>query len=255
MKLSIMSDLHLEFDRGDLFVPEYYGEDVLILAGDIQMGLVHTHWFAELLNQRDVIYILGNHEFYRQNFDTMYREVWDWVQSVNKLAKSRGYEHELTFLDDDCIYYKDVLFIGSTLWTDFDSGNELVMNHAPKYMSDYQVITKGKYNCDITPEQILKEHRASRNFIESELTYKGKKVVITHHLPSEKSIDLKYIHEKIGNHYFFSHLDSLVEKADLWIHGHTHCSHDYKIGDCRVICNPRGYRDENVNFKLVLVEI
>ena len=27
----------------------------------------------------------------------------------------------------------------------------------------------------------------------------------------------------------------------LWVHGHTHDSFDYQIGNCRVVCNPRGY--------------
>jgi hypothetical protein len=33
-----------------------------------------------------------------------------------------------------------------------------------------------------------------------------------------------------------------------WIHGHTHTHFDYKIGECRVICNPRGYPNENTGF-------
>lgn len=40
---------------------------------------------------------------------------------------------------------------------------------------------------------------------------------------------------------FASHLDRLVAKADLWVHGHTHDSFDYEINKCRVVCNPRGY--------------
>ena len=39
-------------------------------------------------------------------------------------------------------------------------------------------------------------------------------------------------------------LDDLVSKADLWIHGHVHESYDYDIGNCRVVCNPRGYTDD-----------
>ena len=27
----------------------------------------------------------------------------------------------------------------------------------------------------------------------------------------------------------------------LWTHGHTHHTFDYMIGNCRVVCNPRGY--------------
>ena len=27
----------------------------------------------------------------------------------------------------------------------------------------------------------------------------------------------------------------------LWVHGHTHNSFDYQVGNCRVVCNPRVY--------------
>ena len=42
----------------------------------------------------------------------------------------------------------------------------------------------------------------------------------------------------------------MVEGPRLWIHGHTHGSKDYMLGDTRVICNPGGYphRWENPNF-------
>jgi hypothetical protein len=30
-------------------------------------------------------------------------------------------------------------------------------------------------------------------------------------------------------------------------HGHTHSSFRYKIGECRVVCNPRGYFPMEIN--------
>lgn len=41
-------------------------------------------------------------------------------------------------------------------------------------------------------------------------------------------------------------LESLITRADLWLHGHTHESFDYTLGggkgrNTRVLCNPRGY--------------
>jgi len=52
---------------------------------------------------------------------------------------------------------------------------------------------------------------------------------------------------------FASRLDDLVAQSDIWIHGNMHDSFDYRIGKCRVICNPCGYMrrggmPENVNF-------
>lgn len=45
---------------------------------------------------------------------------------------------------------------------------------------------------------------------------------------------------------YASHLDDMIieYKPDYWIHGHIHTSVDYKVGGCRIICNPRGYPDK-----------
>lgn len=40
----------------------------------------------------------------------------------------------------------------------------------------------------------------------------------------------------------------LERKPDLWIHGHVHQTADYRIGQTRVICNPRGHADERSGF-------
>lgn len=40
---------------------------------------------------------------------------------------------------------------------------------------------------------------------------------------------------------YASNLDEVVSKADLWVRGHVHESFDYRIGPCRVVCNPLGY--------------
>ncbi|MCZ8101045.1 MAG: metallophosphoesterase, partial [Burkholderiales bacterium] len=68
----------------------------------------------------------------------------------------------------------------------------------------------------------------------------GRRVVVTHHLPSWHSVSPAYVAAP-SNPAFASDLDALVPRADLWIHGHTHSSHDYLLGGCRVVCNPRGY--------------
>ena len=62
----IMSDLHLEFQDGreHEFTVPYDGEDALILAGDVQCGMVLEDWFCDLLEHRPVFYIMGNHEYY-----------------------------------------------------------------------------------------------------------------------------------------------------------------------------------------------
>ena len=36
---------------------------------------------------------------------------------------------------------------------------------------------------------------------------------------------------------------------DLWVHGHTHNSLDYALGRTRVVVNPCGYKDVEVNLQ------
>ena len=63
---------------------------------------------------------------------------------------------------------------------------------------------------------------------------------MTHHAPHRSSIHENYKASPI-NPAFASHLPELVEQADLWVHGHVHNSFDYRVGRCRVVCNPAGY--------------
>jgi predicted phosphodiesterase len=59
--------------------------------------------------------------------------------------------------------------------------------------------------------------------------------------PSMQSVADEYKQQPSSAAYA-SRLDSLVEQADLWVHGHMHEPFDYRIGKCRVVCNPCGYR-------------
>jgi Icc-related predicted phosphoesterase len=93
-----------------------------------------------------------------------------------------------------------------------------------------------------TPEDALREHERSRTWLERELArpYKGKTVVVTHHGPHPLSVHPRYVGDLL-NAAFVSNLDHLLEKADLWLHGHVHDSFDYRVGRCRVVANPLGY--------------
>lgn len=79
-------------------------------------------------------------------------------------------------------------------------------------------------------------------------------VVITHHLPSFKSVAARYKNSAL-NPCFASQTDDLVMQLQpaLWIHGHTHASVSYILGKTRVLCNPRGYGAENASFNPMMV--
>jgi Icc-related predicted phosphoesterase len=88
---------------------------------------------------------------------------------------------------------------------------------------------------------------ASRAWIERELGIRldGPSIVVTHRLPSAKSVAKRYESDP-RNAAFASSFEDLIEKYQpaLWIHGHTHEPSYYELFGTRVICNPRGYPRE-----------
>jgi len=62
MKLHILNDLHIEFED---FAPADIDADVVVLAGDIGVGTEGLRWADDRFPDKPVIYVPGNHEFYR----------------------------------------------------------------------------------------------------------------------------------------------------------------------------------------------
>lgn len=250
MRIRILSDLHLELSP---WQPPKVEANVTVLAGDIHS---HTHaldWIDQNIAGQ-VIYVPGNHEFYGAELHGIRAEL---------KRRAGGHVH---VLDNDCIEIEGVRFIGSTLWTDyalFGKGDEMAfaMNQAKHFLMDHQLIRCAPQD-HFSTSQALDLHRESVAWLAGELAnpHEGKTVVVTHHLPSRQSVAERFMAQPLSA-AFASNLNHLVEKADVWIHGHTHDNFDYRLGKCRVVCNPRGYvferyertETENNAFKPELV--
>lgn len=247
MKLHILSDLHNEISPYSPHLRSY-DADLIILAGDIGANVDGILWARKTWPDQAIIYIAGNHEFYRG----IRLEILD---GLRKTAK----ESNVIFLENDTVVFDGVRFIGCTLWTDFElfgaDTKQKNMLHAPYGLLDYKMIFETDKKTNFTPVKSLDLNAQSVFFLKEELnkSFDGETVVVTHHLPSIKSISAKYIDDPLSAG-FASNLDHLLGKSELWIHGHTHDSFDYRSKGTRVICNPRGYSTyrrpvENFNFK------
>lgn len=131
---------------------------------------------------------------------------------------------------------------------------------AQQGISDYRVIWDhdGDIIKKLTPAKTKEWFHQSIEYIESALAMPCDvtTVVITHFLPSEQSVPERFKGSKL-NPYFASNFDSFIlshPEINYWLHGHTHDSCDYRIGEARtrVLCNPAGYPRgewrENPNF-------
>ena len=236
MKLHILNDLHIEFED---FVPLATDTDVVILAGDIGVGLEGLQWAETRFPDRPVIYVPGNHEFYHHD-----------IALIDEL-KAQTPEH-IHVLNDDQVIIGGVRFLGSILWTDFalfgETDKVFAMQQARQLVTDFSFI-RNHGQC-YTPEDSVQLHTASRDWLAVMLAepFAGKTVVVTHHAPSPRSVHSRYASNLLSP-AFASNLEHLMDggRAALWIHGHMHDSFDYEVYGTRVICNPRGYSPEALN--------
>ena len=230
LRIRYMSDIHLEFSD---YAPMTVETDVIVLAGDIGTGKEGLNWASRTFAGTKVIYVPGNHEFYKGDYPSL-------IVELAEHAKRLG----IYFLNNQEIVIEGVRFLGSTLWTDFllQGSPTPAIRFAAQRMNDYKLIRYG--NRDLCPHDTRTLHRESRDFLEASLNtaFSGKTVVISHHAPSGRSLTENRANSKSAPAYA-SQLDDLAELPDLWIHGHTHQRQDYQIGRCRVVCNPRGYHD------------
>jgi predicted phosphohydrolase len=104
MKLHIVSYLHTEFVD---FTPLATDTDVVVLAGDIGIGLAGIEWAAGNVPDKPVVYIPGNHEYYHHDIS---------LTDDLRAAAPNG----VHVLNDDALELGGVRFLGCTLWTDFN---------------------------------------------------------------------------------------------------------------------------------------
>src|SRR5690606_31300267 len=164
--------------------------------------------------------------------------------------------HGIRLLDQQAVVIDGVRFLGATLWTDFElfgiELREMAMERTAEFMRDFQVIRNGD-GSRFTPQDAAALFRAQYDWLDTQLDtpHAGPTVVITHHAPNMRSVHPRFA-ESILSAGFVSECASLLGRADLWIHGHTHDSFDYTVYGARVLCNPRGYCRDGFNGNPVL---
>lgn len=250
MKIRILSDLHNEFT---VFEPAESDVDVIVLGGDIDQGNAGMLWARDAWPNLEIVYVAGNHEYY--NLD--YAET---LALLRQTANNQG----IHFLENNQAVIDGVRFLGTTLWTDFeffgDGYKAEAMSEGQRLLNDFRLIRFGKQGA-FTPTQSVGLHRNALSWLQARLdeSFGGPTVVVTHHLPSERSVTDRYKMSPLTA-CFASNLDDMFGKMNLWIHGHTHDSFDYVANGTRVVCNPRGYVTgrgaENADFDPVkIVEV
>lgn len=228
MQIDVISDIHLTHfrDHGADFVASWIPQgEILVLAGDVgeyhwwQMGLDKLRTLCE--NYQHTLFVPGNHDYYGTSLsegDARFEEV---------AGKIEGFH----FLNRQILRIDGVSFAGTTLWFRDTEDNR---RHS-RYLNDFRLIR------GFVPA-VYQRNQEDRDFLRG----LGKTdVVITHHMPTQLSVHKKYADDPL-NLFFVCEMDDVILdlQPKLWIHGHTHVPFDYKLGETRILCNPKGYPRE-----------
>jgi len=157
-----------------------------------------------------------------------------------------------------------VRFVGTVRWSDYDLQGEAERERALR-ASGYFMRLMGatRDGRPFEAEAMREESLSSRAWLEAELAEPAagrwdKTVVITHFAPSALSADPRYGAAQPASASFCNADDDLLPAADLWLHGHLHCRHDYRVGTTRIVSNARGHarKGEAAGFDgLRLIEV
>jgi predicted phosphodiesterase len=236
MKIHLLSDLHTEFAP---FQPPATDADVVVLAGDVGVGTRAVGAIREWFPDRPVVYVAGNHEFYREAIPRL---------SEKLAAATEG--SGIHYLENRAVVIGGARFLGCTLWTDFDVFGERArcMAEAQATMNDFRLIRIFPEYRAFRPMDARAIHERSLRWLAAALDepFAGPTVIVTHHAPSLRSCNPAYRDHPVTAAYV-SDLEWMLDgRAALWVHGHTHLCVDYEIGGTRVVANQRGYPHDGV---------
>lgn len=274
MKVRVISDLHL--DLNDRWPISYDRNDGVftVMCGDLSGNpSITKKWISKNIGRG--VFVSGNHLVYNHENRTI-------GQLREEMAKGHGPRANVTYLDcmtksGVCSKMVDgVLFVGSCLYTDFKlpcgyrvDGDIVARNMriSEWSMNDYKwgrVEDPEHGNMRrLSPSDCLAAFNRSLAAISEASIEAAKKdpgisvFVVTHYCPSPKCISDEYVDSDLNASYASDLEDFIRNHPNIrcWACGHVHTQKNFKIGDCLVVMNPRGYlfRAEDAKFHRNLI--
>ena len=231
--ISLESDLHIEMGTN---IGYNKPSDVHVCAGDI--GLLNNldqlkRYFDGAKEHTDrVIWVLGNHEFYNSDYP-------EALDIANEFATKEGIHLLDEALGTENLVIDGVTFWGSTLWTDLNNADWVVMQKIGHGMNDFHIIgnsAKGE-GAGFTAHDSIEINKRTREKINWDAD-----VIITHHHPLYRKHN-RFPLSDITYGFCNTGLDQQIldSKAKLWLFGHTHDSSYEDMNGTRVVSNQQGY--------------
>ena len=229
MRLAVLSDTH---GRPYAEVRPTQPADVLVLAGDVGSVFERGEPVAAFVAAacRDfgtVVYVPGNHEFYGGSLE----------EGGARLRALAAQHPNLHVLQRGCLLQDGVCFLGAVLWTGtgdegYEAGcNDFVCIDGLRGVRDTQRLHREDL-CFLWQEA-ARARRAGHRV-----------VIVTHHAPVQRGTSHPMYAPSDHVACRLDEEEAFQDCCDLWVHGHTHYSHQQTLRGVRVVANQHGYSHE-----------
>lgn len=222
MKIWTLSDLHIDVVQY-LELYEHPQVDLIVMAGDLADGDYDpVPWLKSEFSDAErskMIYVPGNHDAYAIGLGAM-------PDHLRRLRDDAG----IITLDRQTVEIEGRRIVGCTLWSPLSPsldglGGDLAA--IPGFSGDaWRAV-----------------HERDRAWLE-ETVMEGD-IVVTHHAPSREGLDPRMQHKpelmRLASGYYADMTDLIEQRSPaLWVHGHTHVTREYAVGETRVASNAAG---------------
>lgn len=274
--LRVISDMHVDINMERDYTFDFK-DDFIVNAGDTSGNYGTTADWVRTHIARGVV-VAGNHLGYDSKYGA--NGVPAYIEDTfTKIQESRAAQKEnleasftrkgsISLLEDRFVERYGIFFWGSELRSDFkifgEENQAACMMEAARGMNDFRRCVKltqdkskpkGEQGVvrTYTPEDHLAEFGVHTTLLNKHLHVMESKgpdtpvVLVTHFVPSVYGVAEEYRSDPITA-AFASDLTWVLEKfpnVRLWCFGHTHRPFDFIYKQCRFVCNPFGYFNEN----------
>lgn len=233
MKIQICSDLHLEFPQNRNWLKENPLKpkgDILLIAGDtyyLNRSYAKLDFIKKVADEFNMVYLIpGNHEYY---------EAYDISTALSPFSEK--IMENVVILNNTVAELEGIQLIFSTFWGKIQQNVLGVL----KGMVDFRRIRFKAERFNVHHFNDL--HDKAFDFVSNAAKEPGKKIVISHHLPSSQCNVPEFKNSPLNEAFCVEKTAFILDSdIDYWLYGHSHRNKsDFMIGNTQMITNQLGY--------------
>lgn len=220
-------------------------KQILLIAGDLITSR-HFHYIADFMTSLpydNILYVLGNHEYYGDDFQKAQARI------QNVIDKNEILKEKMVILENDFVQFNGLKIIGTSYWYSVPFDKEFMITQR---LNDYKKISN--HYKKIHYPAFSNKNREAKEFIWNVLDKNNndKVLLVTHHAISERHLLDSFPYPDCYGFGTLLHFSEEQQNRLIGnIHGHSHFSEPHSYHNeygIPVYTNTLGYIDNEFDL-------